>query len=167
MGIIFCCPVRFERAPRAVVLPDPQNLHLTIPGARLHPPPPCRTARAPAARRTRRALRRVGLVLADDAEGLPAAVVARDGDGRAELHAVGRGRRFHQLRAGAPRAPVAQVALGQRRSGLSAARRPRHARHRAGPARPPWRRGLRASPNSDAAKPAAPAAPPACRHPVP
>ena len=74
--------------------------------------------------------RGLGLVLADDAEGLAAAVVALDRDGRAELHLSVLLRRGHQLRGGAARGPVAQVAPDARErravaGGLRRARAPR------------------------------------------
>src|SRR3569833_3876472 len=60
-----------------------------------------------------RAMRRIGLVLADDAEGLLAAVAALERDGRAEMHASIDRRIADHLRGSAARGPVALVALRQ------------------------------------------------------
>ena len=61
---------------------------------------------------------RVGLVLADDAVGLPAAVLAQDRHRRAEMHFGRILRRLHNLRRRPARGPIAQVAvdLGQQRA---------------------------------------------------
>src|SRR5829696_10468354 len=58
------------------------------------------------------ALRGIRLVLADDAEGLAAAVLALDRDRRAEMRLRGVGRRGHDLRRVAPRRPVAEITGG-------------------------------------------------------
>src|SRR5690348_3925193 len=78
-------------------LANPQNLHLAA-ADRDHITHRLAEQRARQRRHMReRTMRGVGLVLADDAEGLPAAVVAFDGDGCAELHAAQIGRRRDQL----------------------------------------------------------------------
>src|SRR3954454_24112487 len=56
-----------------------------------------------------RALRGIRLVLADDAEGLAATVLALDRTRRAEMRLRRVGRRGHDLRRVAPRRPVAQI----------------------------------------------------------
>src|SRR6185437_2443494 len=87
--------------------PNPQNLRLAA-ADRDNIPHRLAEQRARQRRDMReRAMRRVGLVLADDAEGLTAAVVAFDADGCAELHAAQIGRRRDHLGAGAARAPIA------------------------------------------------------------
>jgi hypothetical protein len=52
---------------------------------------------------------RISLVLSDDAEGLPPAIVAHERDGAAELHDGGSRIGHDQLRADSPRVPVANV----------------------------------------------------------
>src|SRR5262245_20764791 len=64
-----------------------------------------------------RPARRVGLVLADDPEGLTAAVVAPDGHRRAEMHLAAVAGRSDELCARPPRGPVAPVARRARQRG--------------------------------------------------
>src|SRR5262249_14135695 len=60
---------------------------------------------------------RVGLILADDPEGLATPVVADDGHRRAEMHLASIAGRSDELCARSPRGPVAQVARRARKRG--------------------------------------------------
>jgi len=63
------------------------------------------------------AVRRIGFVLADDAEGLTPTIVAHDGHGRAEMHLAAIIWRWDDLCACPPRGPITQVASHARKRG--------------------------------------------------